>query len=202
MPDDGWLGRRILSSTPSAPGCRKDSHVRRSILGFTAALLLLAAAPLFGLATNIIDDVMRMTRASVDDETIIAFVQGEQRAFEVTADDMIAMTNAHVAKKVVQALLDRSAALKQPPARTGEPARSEGAAQDQAHEAPPPAPPVVVAVPPPPVPDYLADPFWYLPRLDTKDGASAVKPAAQTRPPANPAPPVSTKRYNVMRSRR
>lgn len=164
--------------------------MRRSILGFTTAFLLIAAAPLFGLATNIIDDVIKMTRASVDQETIVAFIQGEKQAFDVTADDMIAMANAHVSDKVVQALLDRSAALKQTPAQAVAPARSEPAQEGGAHETAPPEP-TVVAVPPPFVPDYLADPFWYLPRLDMKNGASAVKPAAKADPPR----PASAKPY-------
>jgi hypothetical protein len=167
--------------------------VRRSILGFTTAFLLIAAVPLFGLATNIIDDVIKMTRARVDQETIITFIQAEKKAFGVTADDMIALTNAHVSKEVVQALLDQSAVLKQTPAAAVGPATSEGARNGEARETPPSEPSVVV-LPPPFIPDYLADPFWYLPRLDMKSGASAVKPAARAHSPAN-RPAVNAKPF-------
>ena len=160
--------------------------MRRILPGFVAVIALVVAMPLLALTTNVIDDVLRMTRAGVDEETILAYVNGEQRPFEVTADDMIAMTTAHVSQKVVQAVVDRSAALKRASANET-PSLAQPAVQQGES-----APPVAVVVPPPPVPDYLADPFWYMPRLDTKSGESAVKP--QARPAGGSGAPAAPPR--------
>ena len=60
----------------------------------------------------IVDEVVRMSAAGVSDDAIISYVRNARDNFDVTADDIIAMTDAHVSKDVVKAVVDESAARK------------------------------------------------------------------------------------------
>src|SRR6476646_750168 len=51
---------------------------------------------------NVIDDVVRMAQAGVSDDAIISYVVHTRERFEVTADDVIALNNAHVSKEVIK----------------------------------------------------------------------------------------------------
>jgi hypothetical protein len=77
-----------------------------------AALLLLAATNAFALARTVVvvDDVIRMSKAGVGDDEIIAFVKKSDEPFDVSGDDVIAMTDARVSRAVVKAVIDESAA--------------------------------------------------------------------------------------------
>jgi hypothetical protein len=77
---------------------------------FLAILLILTAAPLFAARrdTNIVDDVIRMQKAGVAEEEIIAFVHKGQSRLDVTADDMITLHDAGVSRNVIKAILDES----------------------------------------------------------------------------------------------
>src|SRR2546425_11286657 len=79
-----------------------------------AALLLAAATPLFALDDPartdrtdrnrrivIVDEVVRMSQAGVSDDAIISYVEKSREPFDVSADDIIAMTDAHVSKDVI-----------------------------------------------------------------------------------------------------
>jgi len=90
-----------------------------------AALLLAAATPLFALDDAartdrtdrnrriiVVDEVIRMSQAGVDDDAIISYVAKSREPFDVSADDIIAMTDAHVSKDVIKAVVDESAARK------------------------------------------------------------------------------------------
>ena len=75
-----------------------------------ALLLTFAAVPLFGArrGTNIVDDVVRMQKAGVAEDEIIAFVHKGESRFDVNADDMIALHDAGVSRAVIKAILDES----------------------------------------------------------------------------------------------
>lgn len=83
--------------------------MKRIILAFA---FLLAAAPAFAVNRTVlvVDDVIRMTKAGVGDEEIIAFVKKSDVAFEVTGDDVIAMNDARVSPAVMKFVIDESAA--------------------------------------------------------------------------------------------
>ncbi|HUQ99605.1 MAG TPA: hypothetical protein VM166_09130 [Gemmatimonadaceae bacterium] len=87
-----------------------------------ALLLFLAAAPAFALdppekrdepvasrendRATVIDDVIRMSKAGVDDEAIIKFVRESRNLYVVDADVIIALTDAKVSKPVLEAVMD------------------------------------------------------------------------------------------------
>ncbi|MGZ7041615.1 MAG: hypothetical protein ACXVH7_07480 [Thermoanaerobaculia bacterium] len=77
------------------------------LLGF-----LLAAAPAFAVNRTVIivDDVIKMTKAGVADDEIIAFVTKYDAPFDVNGDDVIAMNDAHVSPAVLKFMIDESAA--------------------------------------------------------------------------------------------
>ena len=80
------------------------------------AVVLLVAAPLFALddanrdrrddrrGPTVVDDVIRMSEAGVADRAIIDYVNNYRQPFAVSADDLIALTNAHVSEAVVRAV--------------------------------------------------------------------------------------------------
>jgi hypothetical protein len=79
-------------------------------------LLIVAATPVFALdpsgqtrTASVIDDVIRMSQAGVADEAIVSFVVHSRQRFDVSADDVIALTNAKVSKEVIKALVDEAA---------------------------------------------------------------------------------------------
>ena len=77
---------------------------------FAFLLLAFLAVPLFAeerqLRRTLIDDVIRMTTAGVNDEAIIEFIRKSDERVEVTADDLIALTDAKVSKDVIKAVID------------------------------------------------------------------------------------------------
>jgi hypothetical protein len=79
---------------------------------FLAALFLLVATNAFAIARTVlvVDDVIRMSKAGVGDDEIIAFVRKSDEPFDVTGDDVIAMTDAKVSRAVVKAVIDESSA--------------------------------------------------------------------------------------------
>ena len=76
------------------------------------AFLILIAVPLFAVETEkkatLVDDVIRMTAAGVDEEAIIEFVRKSDDRVDVTASDLIAMTDAKVSKDVIRAVIDEA----------------------------------------------------------------------------------------------
>ena|SRR5437762_1254042 len=75
-----------------------------------ALLLTFAAVPLFAArrTTNIVDDVIRMQKAGVAEDEIVAFVHKGDSRMDVTADDMIALHDAGVSRGVIKAILDEA----------------------------------------------------------------------------------------------
>jgi hypothetical protein len=75
-----------------------------------ALLLLVVAAPAFAVRTVIVvDEVIKMSKAGVADDDIIAYVRKAPNAFEINGDDVIAMNDAHVSSVVMKFVIDESA---------------------------------------------------------------------------------------------
>jgi hypothetical protein len=71
-------------------------------------VFLFAATPLFAMKRNVVDEVIRMSQAGVAEDTILDYVRHTDAIFEVTADDVIEMTNARVPKAVVDLVVRES----------------------------------------------------------------------------------------------
>ena len=124
-----------------------------------ALLLTFAAVPLFGArrGTNIVDDVVRMQKAGIAEDEIIAFVHKGESRLDVTADDMIALHDAGVSRAVIKAILDESDAR-------GE--RRDGYRRDDGDTDYGYAPRVYAyGGYPYYYSPYYYDPFWYGPRV-------------------------------------
>jgi hypothetical protein len=74
----------------------------------TALLFAFATAPLFASTKNIADDVIKMFKSGVTEESIIDFVHKTDGQIDVTADDMIALSEARVPRTIIKAILDES----------------------------------------------------------------------------------------------
>jgi hypothetical protein len=73
-------------------------------------LLLAVAAPAFAVRTvMVVDEVIRMSKAGVADDAVIAYVKKTPNAFEINGDDVIAMNDAHVSSAVMKFVIDESA---------------------------------------------------------------------------------------------
>jgi len=124
-----------------------------------ALLLTFAAVPLFGArrGTNIVDDVVRMQKAGIAEDEIIAFVHKGESRLDVNADDMIALHDAGVSRAVIKAILDESDAR-------GE--RRDGYRRDDGDTDYGYAPRVYAyGGYPYYYSPYYYDPFWYGPRV-------------------------------------
>jgi hypothetical protein len=116
-----------------------------------AVLLFITAVPLFAAERRLVDDVIRMSKAGVSDDAIIVFVQNTRGAVDVSADDIIAMTEAGLPKPLIKAVVDEAA-------------RRRNNHQTYGYGAPPPmyygyGAPYYYS------PYYYYDPFWYGPRV-------------------------------------
>jgi hypothetical protein len=96
----------------------------KRLLTAVAVLTFFTAVPMFALdtpdttprdtrgegrdRTSVIDDVIRMTQAGVSDEAIIKFVQESRDQYVVDADVIIALTDAHVSKPVLEVVMDEA----------------------------------------------------------------------------------------------
>ena len=120
----------------------------RIIQAVAALFLVLVAAPLFAVQRNAVDEVIRMTRAGVAEDTILDYLEKTDARIIVTGDDVIAMTDAHVSKAVIKAVVDAADAR-----------RNDRSYRDRGYV----APRVVVAAPYYYDPYYYYDPFWYRP---------------------------------------
>jgi hypothetical protein len=139
----------------------------KRLLTATAVLMCLtAAAPVFALdaprdgstdrreRTTVIDDVIRMSQAGVSDEAIIKFVHESRDRYVVDADVVIALTDAHVSKAVINSVMDEA---------YGRDDDQNGVRRDDRRRTT-----TTVYVRPSYDPwyyGYAYDPFWYGPRL-------------------------------------
>ena len=129
----------------------------RIIHAVAALFLVLVAAPLFAVQRNAVDEVIRMTRAGVAEDTILDYLEKTDARVIVTGDDVIAMNDAHVSKAVIKAVVDAADSR-----------RNDRDYRDRGYV----APRVVVAAPYyyNPYPYYYYDPFWYRPSLSLNLG--------------------------------
>lgn len=145
----------------------------KRLLTAAAVLMCLTAVPLFALdapadrdgravaprdRTTVIDDVIRMSQAGVSDDAIIKFIHESRDRYVVDADVVIALTDAHVSKAVINAVMDEAYARDD----DRDDRRSESRR-------------TTVYVRPSYVYDpwfspYWYDPFWYGPRLSVNLG--------------------------------
>jgi hypothetical protein len=136
----------------------RETPMKHRIIQAVAALfLVLVAAPLFAVQRNAVDEVIRMTRAGVAEDTILDYLEKTDARVIVTGDDVIAMTDAHVSKAVIKAVVDAADSR-----------RNNRDYRDRSYV----APRVVVASPYyyNPYPYYYYDPFWYRPSFSLSFG--------------------------------
>jgi hypothetical protein len=138
------------------------------VISAVAVLLFIAAAaPVFALdttpqsqdrraAASIVDEVIRMSQAGVADQDIVAYLKKTRERFDVSADDIIAMTDAKVSKDVIHAVIDEA------DVRNGD--------RDRRVTRTVVEPAVYVGSPWFWDPFYYYDPFWYQPRLSLAFG--------------------------------
>ena len=145
---------------------------------------LLFATPLLALKTTIVDDVIRMSRAGVAEQTILDFVKAAPPS-SLTADDVIAMKDAGVPKSVVDAMLAMS-----------EPATSAPGTTPPAEATPPDdqnrsdSGPIVSLFWPwcPSCDPAIVDPWWFMPQLDTHGASTATRGRGKTAAPTSRKP--------------
>ena len=82
--------------------------MKRTLQAVALVLISFMAAPLFAMERNLVDDVIRMTQAGVSEDAIVEFVHKSDVRSAISADDMIAMTDAKVSRFVMKALLDEA----------------------------------------------------------------------------------------------
>jgi hypothetical protein len=86
-----------------------ETPMKTQILRTAAVLFLaIAAAPLFAVQRNAVDEVIRMTKAGVSEETILEYIHKTDARVIVTGDDVIAMTEANVSKNVIKEVVDEA----------------------------------------------------------------------------------------------
>jgi uncharacterized membrane protein YgcG len=148
---------------PASPSqLKKGDPMKRTFYAVAVLLLTVAATPLFAVQKNLVDDVIRMSKAGVAEDSIVEFVQKTDGRFECTADDVIAMSEAGVPKSVIHAVVNEAKARE-----NGQ--RADG---DRVVER------STVVVSPgygygyyrPYYYDPFYDPFWYQPRLSLSFG--------------------------------
>lgn len=82
--------------------------MRKSILAVAVFILAFASTPLFAFSRSVTSDVIRMTKAGVDEDTIIQFVKKTRGPIDLTGDDVVAMKEAGVTQKVIRTVVDEA----------------------------------------------------------------------------------------------
>jgi len=129
-------------------GCEGDYLISVNRLTLLAVACLFAALPLCAFNDNkgLVDEVIRMSRAGVAEDAIIAYVVHTSGRFDVTADDIIAMRDANVPPRVIRVMIEESRV------RTPDTGYEHASVRD--HD---PTPPWT----------QIYDPWWYMPRYYT-----------------------------------
>ena len=127
------------------------------------------------------DDVLKMAKAGLGEDVMLAYVQNSQVAYNPNVDEMVFLANAGVPQKVIAAMLERGKALR------------ENAAAATVAATPPPVaapgietPPPVVAAPPPvqPIPkDFNPAPLPVDPQPPPVQPVTTFIPADPSQPP-------------------
>jgi len=120
-----------------------------------------------------IEEVLRLSKASVADELIIARVKRNAKAFDLNTDEIVVLKNSGVSETVIKYLLDPSLPYSPPappPAASGPPARP----------AKPPSDPLALKVPPEPGIYYLKTGEEFVP-LDLKPVVPYKQPGKMSK---------------------
>ena len=80
--------------------------MRKSILAVAVLILTFASMPLFAFSRSVTDDVIRMTKAGIAEDTIVEFVHKTRGPIDLNSDDILAMKDAGVSQKVIRAVVD------------------------------------------------------------------------------------------------
>jgi len=75
--------------------------VKRTYL-LAALLFTFVTIPLFAVSNNVVDDVIRMQKAGVAEDEIIAFIHKGDSRLDVSADDMIDRNSHHSVRDVAR----------------------------------------------------------------------------------------------------
>lgn len=143
--------------------------MKRSVL----AALFLLSVPLYAIQIRSVDDVIRMHRAGVDAELLVAIVQTSRDPFEVTTGDVEAMREAGVPQEVID-ILGPPPQVSELPVEAEEPGEAEQPVEADDSTASRWGDWCITFEPPLPIywpdwsylPAWLSDPYWYMPRLD------------------------------------
>lgn len=117
-----------------------------------------------------LDDIVQLTKAGVDQSVILTFIQGSQRAFVVTSQDITQLSAQGVSPQVTSALINRGNAIRQANAEAYQQAQTTAAnaAATTQPTSPPPAtsqPTIIYAAAPEPAPNpvsvvYIGQPTY------------------------------------------
>lgn len=141
------------------------------------ALKGVAAAPEVPVLSPAVADILKLTRAKISDDVIIAFIQSGKRAYDLTASEIIYLRKEGVSDQVLATMLNPSrpvvAEQAEPAPAPPEPEPSTMAPQPVVEEAPLPATTFVATEPAYAVygapstvlyyPTYAPGPYWYDP---------------------------------------
>jgi hypothetical protein len=151
-----WLICRMRATVSQREIPKGETLMNKRIIHAVAALfLVLVATPLFAVQRNVVDEVIRMSKAGVAEDAILEYIEKTDARIVVTGDDVIAMTEANVSKNVLKAVVDAGAER-----------RDSRSYRDRSYV----SPRVVVASPYYYDPYYYYDPFWYRPSFSLNFG--------------------------------
>jgi hypothetical protein len=90
-----------------------------------------------------VEDVVRLAKAGVSDEIIVAQIQGKRQSFDLTVDQLIELKSASVSERVIRAMMEDTAPQTASAPTDARPSAKPAAASSEAQ----PAPPVPANVP-------------------------------------------------------
>jgi len=109
-------------------------------------------------------DVLKLVRAKVNDDTVVAFIETSRTEYELEVAEILHLKEQGVSDKVITAMLKKSAAVAAAPAPVPLPGTSAVApAQTQVYAPPPQAPVTTVYVEQVPQPPYVYPDYYYYP---------------------------------------
>jgi hypothetical protein len=147
--------------------------MKRNVLA-VVFLLFLVALPLQAVQVRSVEDVIRMHGTGISAELLLEIVQAPHEPFDVTADDIDAMKEAGVPTEVIEALAGPLEAEPEPEQESDSTAALWG---DWCITLDPPFPiyfPNYAFLP-----EWMWDPYWYMPRLDGTLGRKRQPPASE-----------------------
>lgn len=112
------------------------------------------------------EDILKLSRAKVGDDVIVAFIKGGNRHFDLTASEIVHLRNEGVSDHVLAAMVNQESPVVPAPPSPPQPAApasaaSASAAQDAAAPNPPSAAATVYVVPTSAPSAYAPYPYYY-----------------------------------------